>query len=1266
MIAGVLSVSATDEDCLRGLARALLVAAPGDTVAVRPGVYREALVFTRDVILVAEEGPGTVVVEVPPGSALQCAGGDVRLDGLRLRGGDEYLPLVQVTGGRLTLENCDVDASAAALLHVHEGWARVHASRMVNPTGSGLVAEGGHAELTEVEISVGGGAADADVDAAGNGNGRGGSSGAGGAGAGTTGAGNAGAGNAVVLVGGTGHLLRSCSIAVANGVGVLAAGTIDPLLERCWIDAGNGVGVVAHAGSRLRMTDTRLARGVVGVHAADQARPTFERCELRGMAGHALMTLDQAAPTFVDCLVEAPAGHGLHAAGRSTPVLQGCVVRGSGAAGLVAIEAARPEVTGGEIASCGDAGALLIARSAALFDGTAVHGSPSGLVIEDAAAPRLRGLDITDVNHGVRATGGDGYLEESRIAGARRSGLDLAGDAHLQVRNLQVAGCRIGVEIRERAAPHLAAVDVDGAREVGILVREAAHPLMAGARVHGTRGPGLVLAPGSGASITDVDLAANEGPGLLVETNGEVSVVGGVARGNGGGGVEVTCQTSNLHVSGIDTGHNNIPVSFTTAPGGGWAPTPGGQPGVRPGGLAAPPGDVAGIPDRSVFDGPPPASPPGRRPAGGAPAGAEPPISRTADGPYPSDGSPRRDDPPHDRTAQSDPSDVNAAGGAGSGLGGGGGLRGGGGTDGGPGAGSGGPGNGSGTGDSDSGSARASGDQPSDQVTALLAELDALVGLEGVKREVATLVGLHQIARRRRQARLHAPPTMSRHVVFAGPPGTGKTTVARLFGKILAALGVLETGQLVEVARADLVAEHVGGTAVRTTAKFEEAVGGILFIDEAYTLAPSDGSHDFGREAIDTLVKLMEDRRDEVVVIVAGYSPQMRSFLAANPGLQSRFSRTIEFDSYTSAELVTIVERLCRDHHYALEYETREAMHRHFDKVPRTETFGNARAARQLFETMLGRQAYRLARTPDAPDLELARLLPEDLGDTVGPQAEDAAAERNRVVESLLRRLHAMTGLAEVKREVSDLVDLLASVQARADAGLPAPAVSRHLVFAGPPGTGKTTVARLYGELLAAMGVLRTGQLVEVARADLVGRYVGHTAAKTAEVFDSARGGVLFIDEAYALSARGDGADFGREAIDTLVKLMEDHRDDVVVIAAGYTADMEQFLASNAGLASRFSHRIRFSSYSADELVAIFESLAQASGYQPHGGTLQALREHFDGLRRDEAFGNGRYARQMLDRIITRQASRLRRMPAPTVDDLQQLLPGDVAAALLR
>ncbi|GAB1515272.1 AAA family ATPase [Actinophytocola sp. KF-1] len=546
----------------------------------------------------------------------------------------------------------------------------------------------------------------------------------------------------------------------------------------------------------------------------------------------------------------------------------------------------------------------------------------------------------------------------------------------------------------------------------------------------------------------------------------------------------------------------------------------------------------------------------------------------------------------------------------------------------------------------------------------LLAELGELVGLDGVKREVETLVRLHQMSERRARAGLPSPP-LSRHLVFTGAPGTGKTTVARLYGRILTALGVLKSGQLVEVARPDLVASVVGGTAIKTTEMFTRAIGGVLFIDEAYTLSQGGGSGggpDFGREAIDTLVKLMEDHRDEVVVIVAGYTNDMRSFLAANPGLSSRFSRTIEFADYSSAELVTIVEGLCRGHDYRLEFETRAALHTYFTNLPRDAAFGNGRTARKVFEEMLGRQAYRLADDPDAGHVALTRLLPEDLGplpgSSVGAGAGRVDEER---IEQLLGTLRGLVGLEEVKAEVSDMVDLLASARRRQAMGLPAPSVSRHLIFAGPPGTGKTTVARLYGSLLAALGVLAQGQVTEVARADLVGEYVGHTARRTTEAFDRARGGVLFIDEAYTLSSsRGSGHDFGREAIDTLVKLMEDHRDEVVVIAAGYEREMGGFLAANPGLSSRFSHRVRFADYTPDELVTIVNQHATAAGYECTGPTVAALRAHFAKMRRGESFGNGRYARQVLDEAIARHARRTRSLTEPTMDDLCLLLPEDV------
>jgi len=536
-----------------------------------------------------------------------------------------------------------------------------------------------------------------------------------------------------------------------------------------------------------------------------------------------------------------------------------------------------------------------------------------------------------------------------------------------------------------------------------------------------------------------------------------------------------------------------------------------------------------------------------------------------------------------------------------------------------------------------------------------LKKLDGLVGLSGVKKEIANLAAFLNL----QIARGETNTFQGKHYVFTGNPGTGKTTVARIMADIFKTLGVVARGQLVEADRSKLVAGFSGQTAIKTNQLVDQAMGGVLFIDEAYTLKSNDGDS-FGAEAIDTLLKRLEDDRGKFICIVAGYTDQMHDFIDTNPGLKSRFTQTIHFDDYTPDELTEIFLHLASGKNFTVDEETKAAIHRMFEQLylRRDKNFGNAREARRIFNEAVERQSQRLVKQMTSPDFKESDMFALTTADLPLSQGETA-----RPLDVVLNELEEFIGMRSVKDSIRRLAVQSMFMKQRAAMGAGSvQQMSMNFVLTGNPGTGKTSIARKMGEILQAMDILPTSRVIEASRATLVGKYMGETPKIVNSMCDKAMGGILFIDEAYTLSDGGDM--YGKEAIDTLMKRMEDDRGKFVVIAAGYKDKMEEFMMMNAGLASRFTHKLHIDDYNPDELLAIYKHMAQKEQYQfTPEAELKALDKIYKMvLAKTESWGNAREMRNLLDSTIQHLSERVSALPADQVtkETYQIILPEDI------
>ncbi|MBC7383466.1 MAG: AAA family ATPase [Bacteroidia bacterium] len=535
----------------------------------------------------------------------------------------------------------------------------------------------------------------------------------------------------------------------------------------------------------------------------------------------------------------------------------------------------------------------------------------------------------------------------------------------------------------------------------------------------------------------------------------------------------------------------------------------------------------------------------------------------------------------------------------------------------------------------------------------VLKELDDLIGLESIKKKVKEYTTYLNFLKIRKEKGFDDTEKINLHAVFTGNPGTGKTTVAKMLGKIYHQLGLLSKGHVLEVDRSDLVAEYIGQTAPKTKEVIKKAKGGILFIDEAYALArKNDDSKDFGKEAIEILLKEMSDGDGDLAIIVAGYPNEMSSFLESNPGMKSRFSMFYEFADYLPQELMLIADFTMLKRGVLLSADGRDYLYKKLVEAYRNrdKMFGNARYVNSLVDESKMNMGLRLMQSINPNDLsnvELSTINNIDIEKIFQGKVKNLAdiPIDEDLLKSALSTLHNMIGLATVKNEIDELVKL---VRFYKEIGKDVrQSFSLHAVFTGNPGTGKTTVARILAQVYKALGILERGNLVECDRQALVGGFVGQTAIKTTEVLNKAQGGVLFIDEAYALSEGGE-ADFGKEAIETILKRMEDNRGDFIVIVAGYTENMKQFLESNPGLRSRFDREMHFEDYTAIQLYDIAIKMLAANMITPDEASAQHLNAYLEFLylTRNRNFGNARNVRKLVEETIKNQHLRLAKLEA--------------------
>lgn len=543
----------------------------------------------------------------------------------------------------------------------------------------------------------------------------------------------------------------------------------------------------------------------------------------------------------------------------------------------------------------------------------------------------------------------------------------------------------------------------------------------------------------------------------------------------------------------------------------------------------------------------------------------------------------------------------------------------------------------------------------------ILASLDDLIGMEDVKKQIETIAKRVRLNQRRIESGRGRATVDNIHIVITGNPGTGKTTVANRLGQVFKAIGVLPTDKVIVKKKEDILDSFANSAGKNMRKAVDDAMGGILFIDEAYSLLPvgTPGTVNAdGAEAVNALMTCMSERAGQFITVIAGYKTEIEEFIRnANPGLERRFTHRIHIPDYSVDNLYEIYMQQAKRGGFTLTEDACKLLRLKIEEMvtAKDEKFGNAGTMIKLFEQTTDRQADRV--DPDADDDVLFTIEKEDI---------PYDAPKKLDIDEIMGQLDHLTGLSGVKNAVRDMADTLTALQIRAaDSGDRSTMNLDHYLFLGNPGTGKTTVARIMGNIFYSLGLLPSNKVIELSAKDLVAPYVGHTSPKTHAALMRGMGGVVFIDEAYSITEGGVQGGFGPEAVAELLQVMENYKNRFICIAAGYPREMKQWLDTNSGLKSRFTSTIDFEDYSAEELATIARNIFEKKNLTLSDDADSAMLKHFTRLvaGKDRNFANAREARNYVDRVILNQGRRLRmemKLPGFTNDRLYVLEAADM------